>query len=92
MCALDLRRSLENDDWFGGYLMNLIASESLTVVVVVAFVLRMWPAVPWTTVEVLAVVMAIASPVVLYPFAKAAWVAVEYVFAERAAPPDHRRN
>ena len=91
-CALDLRGRPGDDDWFGGYLMNLIASESLAVAIVVAFVLWKWPAVPWTTVEALGIVMALVLPVASYPFAQAAWVAVEFVFAERAGPPERRRT
>lgn len=92
MCTLDLRGRPGDDDWFGGYLMNLIASESLAVAIVVAFVLWQWPAVPWTTVEVLGIALAVALPIVSYPFSQAAWVAVELVFAERAGPPENRRT
>ena len=92
VCALDLRGRPGDDDWFGGYLMNLIASELLAVAIVVAYVLWKWPSVPWTTVEVLGIGMAIASPVASYPFGQAAWVAVELVFAERAGPPESRRT
>jgi uncharacterized protein (DUF983 family) len=89
VCALALRRAPESDEWFGGYFVNLIASESLMLVVVVGYVLAVWPAVPWSTVEVLGVVMVIVSPVISYPFAKLLWVAIEFVFADRAGrlPP-----
>ena len=90
-CKLPLRRAPDADDeWFGGYFMNLIASESLMLVVVVGYVLWRWPAVPWTTVEWLAVVMVFVSPVMSYPFAKMLWVAVEFVFAERAVTRSRR--
>ena len=83
-CALGLRRAPEDDEWFGGYFMNLMASELLMLVVVIGYVLIKWPAVPWSTVEVLSVVMVLVSPVISYPFAKLLWIAVELVFAERA--------
>jgi len=83
VCALGLRRSPESDEWFGGYFMNLMASELLMIVIVVGYVLWTWPVVAWPTVEVLSVVMVIVSPIVSYPFAKVLWVAVELVFAER---------
>jgi uncharacterized protein (DUF983 family) len=84
VCALALRRAPDSDEWFGGYFMNLIASETLMLFVVVAYVLATWPAVRWSTVEVLAVVMVLVSPVISYPFAKLLWVAIEFVFADRA--------
>lgn len=87
VCALALRRAPEHDEWFGGYFVNLIASESLMLAVVIGFVAWSWPAVPWTTVEALAVVMVIVSPVLSYPFAKLLWIAVELVFAGRGGAP-----
>ena len=84
VCALPLRRAPEADEWFGGYFINLIASELLMVFVVVGYVLATIPDVKWTNVEVLGVVMVIISPIVSYPFAKVMWVAVELEFAERA--------
>lgn len=83
-CALAMRRAPDSDEWFGGYFMNLIASETLMLVVVVGYVLVTWPVVPWTTVELLGVTMVVVSPVISYPFAKLLWVAIEFVFADRA--------
>ncbi len=83
-CALGLRRAPEADEWFGGYFVNLMASELLMLVVVIGYVLIKWPAVPWATVEVLSVVMVLVSPVISYPFAKLLWIALELVFGERA--------
>jgi uncharacterized protein (DUF983 family) len=91
VCALGLRRAPEDDEWFGGYFVNLITSELLMLAVVIGFVLWSWPAVAWNTVEVLGVVMVIVSPIVSYPFAKVLWVAVEFVFAERAGTTNRRR-
>lgn len=84
VCALPLRRAPESDEWFGGYFINLIASELLMVFVVVGYVLASIPDVQWARVEGLGVVMVIISPIVSYPFAKVLWVAVELEFAERA--------
>ncbi len=83
VCALSLRRSAEADEWFGGYFMNLVASETLMLVVVTGYVLAKWPAVPWTSVEILSIVMVIVSPLISYPFAKMLWIAIELIFAER---------
>jgi hypothetical protein len=55
-------------------------------------VLVKWPNVPWGTVEVLSVVMVIVSPVISYPFAKMLWVAIEFVFAERASTRSRRQS
>jgi uncharacterized protein (DUF983 family) len=91
-CSLSLRDAPEDDEWFGGYFMNLIASESLMIVVVLAYVWWTWPTVQWTRVEVLGIVLTIVLPVVTYPYAKALWVAVEFVFAERALTQSGRRS
>jgi uncharacterized protein (DUF983 family) len=91
-CSLSLRDAAEEDEWFGGLFMNLIAAESLMIAVVLAYVWWTWPAVSWTRVEVLAIVLAVVLPVVTYPFAKALWVAVEFVFAERALTKSGRRS
>ena len=92
VCALDLHRAPEDDEWFGGYFVNLIASESLMIVVVVGYVLLVWPDVPGAKVEALALGMVIVSPIVSYPFSKVLWVAVEFVFAERAATKNRQRT
>jgi uncharacterized protein (DUF983 family) len=92
VCGLGLRRAPNADDeWFGGYFVNLIASELLMLVAVLAYVFWTWPAVPWKTVELFAVVMVIVSPMVSYPFAKTIWVAVELLFAGRAATRNRRQ-
>ena len=91
VCALGLRRVPDSDEWFGGYFVNLIASELLMVFVVVGYVLATIPDVRWENVEVLGVVMVIVSPIVSYPFAKILWVAVELEFAGRSnRNPSHR--
>jgi uncharacterized protein (DUF983 family) len=84
VCALGLRRAPDADEWFGGYFINLIASELLMVFVVVGYVLSTIPNVRWGTVEILGVIMVIVSPIASYPFAKVLWVAVELEFAERS--------
>jgi uncharacterized protein (DUF983 family) len=92
VCGLGLRRSPEDDEWFGGYFVNLCTSELLMIVVVMAYVAAKWPAVPWDTVWVLAVVMVIVSPIVSYPFSKALWVALEFVVADRPESRSRRRG
>ncbi len=77
VCALGLRRAPDNDEWFGGYFINLIISQLLMLVVVVGYVLWSWPAVPWNTVEALTIAMIFVSSIASYPFPKLVWVAVE---------------
>ena len=83
VCALRLRRAPDNDEWFGGYFINLIMSQLLMLVVVVGFVLWSWPAVPWNSVEALTIGMIFVSSIVSYPFSKLIWVAVELVSTQR---------
>jgi uncharacterized protein (DUF983 family) len=91
VCALGMRHAPEDDEWFGGYFINLITSQLLMLLVVVAYVLWTWPAVTWARVEVLAIAMIFVSAIVSYPFAKMIWVAVEFVFAERAGTQNRRQ-
>jgi uncharacterized protein (DUF983 family) len=90
VCALGLRRAPEDDEWFGGYFINLITSQSLMLVVVTGYVLLTWPAVPWTRVEVLVIAMIFVSSIVSYPFSKMIWVALEFEVSERAVAKNRR--
>ena len=83
VCALGLRRAPENDEWFGGYFINLIMSQLLMLVVVIGYVISNWPAVPWNTVEALTIGIIFVSSIVSYPFSKLIWVAVELVSTRR---------
>jgi uncharacterized protein (DUF983 family) len=83
VCGLGLRRAPDNDEWFGGYFINLIISQLLMLVVVIGYVLWTWPAVPWNTVEALTIGMIFVSSIASYPFSKLVWVAVELVSTKR---------
>ena len=91
-CGLGLRSAPEADEWFGGYVVNFIAAELLTVLLSVGYVAWSWPSVPWERVEIVAVVLAVVVPVTTYPFAKMTWIALEVAFGERGAMPDRRRG
>ena len=83
VCALGLRRAPENDEWFGGYFINLIMSQLLMLVVVIGYVIWNWPNVPWNTVEALTIGMIFVSSILSYPFSKLVWIAVELVSTKR---------
>ncbi len=79
-CGLALERGEDEDYWYGGYMFNLIAAELLTIGVTVAFVVWTFPAVPWTTVEIVGPALAVLSPVLAFPFTRGVWLAWDLAF------------
>jgi uncharacterized protein (DUF983 family) len=88
-CALPLGQHVEGDNWFGASVLNIMVAELLTVVAVAAYVIATFPAVPWGTVEWVAIVLAVVSPVALYPFSRVVWVAF-VMLVEKGGERPHR--
>ena len=74
-------------------LLNLVAAESVPVLVVGGLVLVTWPDPPWDLLLWGGVGLAVALPFVGYPFAKTLWLFLDMQFrspvraAEVRAPP-----
>ena len=79
-CALALERGETEDYWYGGFMFNVIASELLSMGVVVAMIVATFPGVPWTALEILAPVLAVVSPFVAFPFTRCLWLAWDLSF------------
>lgn len=69
-CKLHLERG-EHGYVVGTYMFNLIASELIFIVVMVTWVLRSWPDVPWVPVQYVGVGLCVSMPILFYPVAKA---------------------
>ena len=89
-CGLALERGESEDYWLGAYMFNLVAAELVSVGIAVLVIVSVWPAVPWNLVWALAVVLAIAMPVIFFPFARDLWLAFDLMF--RPTDPDRVRH
>ena len=69
-CDILLERG-ESGYTVGTYMFNLVGSELIFVAVMLTWVLRVWPDVPWERVQYTGVTLMVLLPVVCYPFAKA---------------------
>jgi uncharacterized protein (DUF983 family) len=83
-CAISLVRG----NRVGAYILNLGAAEVVVIAVVLTLVVRGWPDhVPWDLLGWLAPLLAVASPLVFYPFSRMGFVAIDL-----AMHPETRRD
>jgi uncharacterized protein (DUF983 family) len=78
-CGLQLDRG-ESDYFYGAYMLNFVAAELVPVIVFVVWLVAAWPNPPWNLLMVVTAVLAIASPILLYPTTKALWLALDLMF------------
>ena len=78
-CDLRLDRG-ERDHWLGAYAVNLVLSELIWALSMVAVLLITWPAVPWTFLEYGGALTMIAAPFIFYPFSRTLWLAMDLAF------------
>jgi len=79
-CGLMLERGESSDFWIGAYVFNLAAGELLAIAAPVAWAIATWPNPPWTRIEIVAVSLAIALPIVFFPFSRTLWLAWDLSF------------
>jgi uncharacterized protein (DUF983 family) len=73
-CGLRSQRG-EEDFFLGSMMFNLILSEGLFALLLVGWVVAVWPDVPWGLVQVVAVAAMIVAPFVFLPFSRLVWLA-----------------
>jgi uncharacterized protein (DUF983 family) len=78
-CGLQLDRG-ESDYFYGAYLLNFVAAELVPVVVFVVALIATWPTPKWNLLTAVTAVLAVLSPILLYPVTKALWLAVDLMF------------
>ena len=76
-CALPLERNEDRDYWLGGYTLNLVAAELLLALMMVVVVVSRWPDVPWPFLQYGGVVLVILVPILLFPFSRIVWLAID---------------
>lgn len=73
-----LRSEREGHDYLtGSVLFNIVLSELLFVIALVAYLLAVWPHVNWNVLQIVAPLATAAAPFVLFPFTKLIWLAAD---------------
>jgi uncharacterized protein (DUF983 family) len=78
-CDRPLQRG-ERDYFIGSMMFNLVLSEGLFVVVLVAALALLPPPVPWDALEILVPAGMVVAPVLMFPFARLVWLAFDLMF------------
>ena len=79
-CGLALERGEKSDFWIGAYVFNLVAGELLAIGIPIVWVIVAWPDPPWTTVEIVGLVLAVLLPFAFFPFSRTLWLAWDLSF------------
>jgi uncharacterized protein (DUF983 family) len=84
-CGLSFNR--DNDATVGWIIVNLGVTEIVFVALALAVLLVTWPAVPWTGLTVVAVAVNGLLPLLLVPFSRTVWAAIELLMDRMDGPP-----
>ncbi|HEU5218901.1 MAG TPA: hypothetical protein VFU23_09590 [Gemmatimonadales bacterium] len=84
-CGFHLDRD-EPGYWIGSYTVNLFLTEGAFAVVFVGGMFVTWPGVPWTALGILCAAVAVLTPIVIFPWTKLLYLAIDLVF--RPVDPD----
>jgi uncharacterized protein (DUF983 family) len=79
-CGLALERGERSDFWIGAYVFNLATGELLALGIPVIWMIFTAPNQPWTAIEIVAVVLCVALPVLFFPFSRTLWLAWDLSF------------
>ena len=85
-CGVRFER--EEGYWVGALIVNAAVTSAAFVVVLVGGLVLWWPDVPWVGLTVAAVAVNLVVPVVLYPWSKTIWMALD-VALHRMDRRDH---
>jgi uncharacterized protein (DUF983 family) len=83
-CGLKFDRG-EHDYFIGAYTINLILAELVFVFAFVIGIFITWPDVPWDRLMWALLPLAALTPVIMLPYARSVWLALDLVF--RPAEP-----
>jgi uncharacterized protein (DUF983 family) len=85
-CDLALERGEDHDYWLGAYAINLVIAEGIAAVAGLILLWRLWPNIApgmWT-----GGALAIAMPILFYPFSRTIWLAWDLSFRPTEAGDD----
>jgi uncharacterized protein (DUF983 family) len=77
VCGLRLERGEKEDYYLGGMLFNLFLSELVFVVLLIVFIIALWPNVPWNGLEYGIAAAVVIAPFAFYPMSKLLWLAFD---------------
>ena len=77
-CNLSLNRGEHPDFWLGAYAINLVVAEGFAALVGVIILWLTWPR--YMAAQVTAMILAVAMPIIFYPFSRALWLAWDLTF------------
>jgi uncharacterized protein (DUF983 family) len=80
-CGLVFDRGEGHDHWLGAYAINLVLAEGLAAVIALAVLRATWP--KYMGAQVTGMVLAVALPVLLFPFSRTLWLAWDLAFRPR---------
>jgi uncharacterized protein (DUF983 family) len=80
-CALALDRGEGSDYWLGAYAINLVLAEGLAAVIALAILWATWP--KYLAAQIIGMVLAVALPILLFPFSRTLWLAWDLSFRPR---------
>ena len=78
-CGLLLDRG-EHDYFIGAYTINLMAAELIVVAAILIGMVLSWPDVPWNLLMWGLLPLAVCTPLLTLPFARALWLAIDLKF------------
>jgi uncharacterized protein (DUF983 family) len=77
-CRLKLER--DEGHFVGAIFFNLLASEFIWIIGLVAAIWLSWPTPPWTIITVISVMAMVLFPVFFYPFSRTLFYALDLYF------------
>ena len=80
-CGLALDRGEGSDYWLGAYAINLVLAEGLAAVIALATLRATWP--EYMAAQVTGMILAVAFPILLFPFSRTLWLAWDLAFRPR---------
>lgn len=78
-CGMLLERG-EGDYFLGAYTVNLVGVEAILAAAFVIVMVVTWPNPPWNALQYGGAALAVAVPIICYPFAKTIWLALDLIF------------
>src|SRR6266513_4523773 len=79
-CGLQFER--EPGYWTGAIVMNTIIIGGLFMLVFVVTMILTVPDIPWVTLLIVVIPLMTLGPLIIYPFSKTLWVAVDLAFLQ----------
>ena len=87
-CDLALERGEAHDFWLGAYAINLVVAEGIAAIIAFIILWKTWPAAGPS--QWVAIALAVAMPVLFYPFSRTLWLAFDLHFRPSESGDDRR--